>query len=73
MKPRVGNSEILTTQTATRGITGNKLKTIGAQEITFKVGKKRFTHEFFISPLDTEYSGILGVDVLRQMEARVDL
>jgi hypothetical protein len=26
-----------------------------------------------IAPLDVEYSGILGVDILKYMEARVDL
>jgi hypothetical protein len=72
-EPGVGSSEISTTQTAARGITGTKLKTIGAQEITYKVGRKRFTHEFLIAPLDMEYSGILGADVLRHLEARVDL
>jgi hypothetical protein len=33
--------------------------------ITFKVGKNMFAHNFLIAPLDTEYSGVLGVDVLR--------
>jgi hypothetical protein len=63
----------VTTQTTARGITGAKLKVRGTHVITFKVGKRVFTHEFFIALLDTEYSGILGVDVLRHMEASVDL
>jgi hypothetical protein len=41
--------------------------------ITFNVGKIMFTHEFLIAPLDAEYSGVLGVDVIRRMEASVDL
>jgi hypothetical protein len=32
-----------------------------------------FTQEFLIVPLDAEYSGILGFDVLRHTEANVDL
>jgi hypothetical protein len=46
---------------------------MGTQVITFKVGKRMFTHEFLIAPLDAEYTGVLGVDVLRHMEASVDL
>lgn len=41
--------------------------------ITFQVGKKVFKHEFLVSLLGVDYSGILGVDALRRMEARVDL
>jgi hypothetical protein len=65
MKPGIVASEIRTTQIIARGITGNRLKIMGTQEVTFTVGKKTFNHEFLIAALDTEYSGILGVDVLR--------
>jgi hypothetical protein len=58
---------------AAQGITGNKLKTNITQVITFQVGRKTFKHKFLIAPLDVEYSGILGVYVLKRMEARVDL
>jgi hypothetical protein len=73
MKPGISASEIRTTQTTALGITGAKLKIMGIQVITFKVGKRVFTHKFLIAPLDTEYSGILGLDVLRYKEASVDL
>jgi hypothetical protein len=46
MKPGIVASEIRTTQTAARGITGTKLKILGMQVIVFQVGKKVFTHEF---------------------------
>jgi hypothetical protein len=73
MKPGISSSELQPTQTAAGGITGNKLKAAGTQDIILWVGKKTFRHELVIAPLDGEYSGILGVDVLRRMEARVDL
>jgi hypothetical protein len=73
IKPGIVASEIWTTQTIGRGITGNKLKVMGTQVVTFNVGNRIFTHEFLVASLDTEYSGILGVDVLRHMGARVDL
>jgi hypothetical protein len=49
------------------------LKIIETQVIIFKVGNRMFTNEFLVAPLDTEYSGVLGVDVLRNMEASVNL
>jgi hypothetical protein len=73
MKPEIGTSGIRTTQTAARGITGTKLRIIGTQVIKFKVERKTFEHECFIAPIDIKYSDILGVGVLRHMEARVDL
>jgi hypothetical protein len=73
IKPGIVASEIRTTQTIARGITGSRPKVMGTQVVTFNVGKRIFTHEFLTASLDTEYSGILGVDILRHMEARVDL
>jgi hypothetical protein len=37
------------------------------------LGRKAFGCEFMVAQLDVEYSGILGTDVLRRMEASVDL
>jgi hypothetical protein len=37
------------------------------------VGSKTFNHKFLIAQLDVEYSGVLGVDILGRMEAKVDL
>jgi hypothetical protein len=73
MKPGIVTSEIRTTQTVATGVTGTRLKIMGTKVITFKVGKRMFTHEFLRAPLDAEYSGVLGVDVLRRMAASVDL
>jgi len=66
MKPGISSSELQATQTAARGITGNKLKATGTQYITFWEGKRNFKHEFLIVPLDVEFSGILGMDVLNE-------
>jgi len=65
MKPGISSSELQPTQTPTRGITGNKLKATGNQYFTFWEGKRNFKHEFLIAPLDVEFSGILGMDVLK--------
>jgi len=73
MKPGISSSELHPTQTAAKGIAGNKLKTTGTQIITFWVGNKTFKHELLIAPLDVVYSGILGVDMLKRMEVKADL
>ena len=73
VKPGISNSELLPTQTAAKGITGKKLRITGTQIITFCVGSKVFEHEFLIAPLDVDYSGVLGVNVLKRMQAKVDL
>jgi hypothetical protein len=65
MKPGISSSELQPTQTATRGITGNKVKASRTQYITFREGKRNFKHEFLITPLDVEFSGILSMDVLK--------
>ena len=73
IKPGISSSELLPTQTTAKGITGKKLRITGTQIITFCVGSKTLEHEFLIAPLDVEYSGVLGVDVLKRMDAKVDL
>ena len=73
VKPGVSQAEVRPTNTAARGITGTKLKSLGTQLIEIKLGKKIYTHEFLLTPLDIEYSGVLGLDILRLMEAKVDL
>jgi hypothetical protein len=73
LKAGVSTTEIFPTAQAAKGVTGNLLEIIGAQKVEFTLGKKKFCYEFVVAPLDVEYSGILGVDILRHMEARVDL
>jgi hypothetical protein len=42
-----------------------KMKVLGRQVITFTVGDRIFTREFLVLWLDTDHSGIPGVDILR--------
>jgi hypothetical protein len=56
-----------------RGIMRNSLKAVGTQDIMFRVGKKTYRHEFLIDPLDVDYSGILSLNVLRRVEAKVGI
>jgi len=38
-----------------------------------KLGSRAYNHEFLVTPLDVEYSGVLGLDILRPVQAKVDL
>ena len=58
---------------AARGITGAKLKSSGNQTVEIKLGNKTYQHEFLVTPLDVDCSGVLGLDILWFMEAKVDL
>jgi hypothetical protein len=73
INPGVSLAEIKPTDLAARGITGTKLKSIGTQEVEIVLGTRICTHEFLVTKLDIEYSGVFGLDLLRQMEAKVDL
>ena len=74
MKPGISSSNVQPSLTAAEGITGKKLRVTGTQIITFRVGSKTFEHEFLVAPLEVNYRGILGVDILKKkMEAKVDL
>jgi predicted aspartyl protease len=73
LKQGVSSAEIFPTSQAAKGVTGNLLEIRGVQNIEFSIDKKKFCYDFVIAPLDVDYSGILGVDILRYMEARMDL
>jgi hypothetical protein len=73
VKPGVSQAEVKPTDLAARGVTGTKLKSIGTQDIEFRLGNRVYTHEFLVTSLDVEYSGVFGLDILRQMETKVDL
>jgi hypothetical protein len=73
LKEGISNTEIFPTEQAAKGVTGNLLEILGIQNAEFKLGKTKFCFEFVTAPLDVEYSGVLGVDILKYMEARVDL
>ena len=73
IKPGVSQAEIAPTDLASRGITGAKLKRLGTQELEIKLGNRIYTHEFLVTPLGVHCSGVFGLDLLRRMEAKVDL
>ena len=73
LKPGVSQTEVRPTNAAAREISGTKLKSSGNQIIEIKLGNRIYKHEFLITPLDVEYSGVLRLHILRLMETKVDL
>lgn len=73
VKPGVSHAEVLHTNMAARGITGTKLKSIGTHIMELRLGDRVYRHEFLVTPLDVEFSGVFGMDLLRLMEAKLDL
>jgi hypothetical protein len=62
-----------TAQAAKEVVSGYLYEILGTQNVEFTLRKNKFCYEFVVAPLDVEESGILGVDILRYMEAKVDL
>jgi len=73
IKPGVSQAEIAPTNLAAIGITGAKLKSLGTQEVEVQLGNRTYTHELLVTPLGVDCSGVFGLDLLRRMEAKVDL
>jgi hypothetical protein len=73
VKPAVNQAEVRPKELAARGITDTKLKSVGTQEIEIQLGNRVYTHEFLVTHLDVEYSGVLDIDILKLIEAKVDL
>jgi len=40
------------------------------QEVEIQLGNRIYTHEFLVTSLDVDYSGVFGLDFLRRMEPR---
>jgi len=73
VKPGVSETEVRPTNTAARAVGGAKLKSLGNQTIKIRWCNRTYQNEFLVTPLDVDCSGVLGLDILRLMEAKVDL
>ena len=63
MKPGVSQAEIAPTDLAAMGITGAKLKSLGTQEVEIQLGNRTYTHEFLVTQLGVDCSGVFGLDL----------
>ena len=58
---------------AVRGITGQELEIQGTIQVDFLIGDRHYTHDFVVAPFPIKKDGIMGLDLLRALNARIDL
>jgi hypothetical protein len=74
IKPEIGKGQRMNpVEFTVNGITATKIQTSGSTVLEFKLGKRRYRHRFVVASVQMEYSGILGLDVLRSLQAKLDL
>jgi len=73
IQPGVRGGKIKPSTATTIGVTGNRLRLMGEQEICFSLNGCIYEHTFGILPLPTDADGILGTDFLIKMQASINL
>ena len=73
IKPGVSRSEIRATNLAPFGVTGNELEVTGVQEVEFSSNNRNYRHQFCVCSLPTDAGGIIGMDFLGIVNAKLDL
>jgi hypothetical protein len=69
----VGDKQTEEINDAARDITGKELEIKGSKRIEFVIGNKRYNHDFVVARFPVKKDGIVGLDLLRKLGARMDL
>jgi hypothetical protein len=56
-----------------QGVTGDQIKIFGSQEIRLAIGDKIISHCFVTCDFPLKYDGIIGLDLLGRLGAKVDV
>lgn len=73
IKPTVSSALITESDVVIRGANGQKVKTFGTQTVKFLMGSEQFEFKFVISDIRISAAGIIGMDFLRYVGARIDV
>jgi hypothetical protein len=73
VQPYVGDRQIKNTRHMVRGVTGDRLEAMGSREIEVWLGSQFYCHNFVVAPFPIKRDGIIGLDFLRAMRARINL
>ena len=73
IKPGVSHNKIRTTSLAPFGVTGDELEIKGEQEVEFCCNNQNYKHQFYVCSLPTDADGIIGMDFLLAVSAKLDL
>ncbi|KAJ4430800.1 hypothetical protein ANN_19391 [Periplaneta americana] len=73
IKPTVSSALITESDVVIRGANGQKVKTFGTQTVKFLMGSEQFEFKFVISDIRISAAGIIGMEFLRYVGARIDV
>jgi hypothetical protein len=68
----VGDKPTKEIRDAVRGITGQELDIEGSKRLDFAIGDRCYTHDFVVAPFPIK-DGIIGLDLLRALDARINI
>jgi hypothetical protein len=63
----------MTTNLAPLRVTGNELEIVGVQDIELWCNNRKYCHPFCACSLPTDADGIIGMDFLAALNAKLDL
>lgn len=73
IQPYVGDEPTEEMNDAVRGIAGEELDIIGSRHLRFSIGNRQYNHNFVVAPFAIKKDGIIGLDLLKTLGARIDL
>ena len=73
IRPGVYSSEVKSTNLSPFGVAGKELEIHGIQEVTFHLNGRKFSHQFCVCSLPTDADGIIGMDILAEKNADLNL
>ena len=73
IKPGVSNNKVEVVSIVPFGVTGHELEVKGVQKIEFYCNNQKYWHQFYVCSLPTDADGIIGIDFLSMVNAKLDL
>lgn len=73
IKRGICRNKILPSDMVAKGVTGDQVKIFGTQDVNLLIGSRKIVHTFVLCELPYKYDGIMGIDLLRKLGAKVDV
>lgn len=74
IKKGISQRNIYNSNVTAKSVTGDQLRIYGKQNVFVTIeGKRSFSHEFLVANLEMTCDGILGMDFLKRIGAKLDL
>jgi predicted aspartyl protease len=72
IQPEVGSGLTPRSQHVVRRVTGSQLEIQGLRCLRFQLGTRTYDHTFLVARIATKCHGIMGLDILKALQALVD-